>query len=283
MFDIWNQHNELAEKIYNETNYCIVEHFDQQNKMCFVFFSSNNIWFPNTEEAFMRSFVENDYYEWKKYSDLPVEKIIYVRDIYKSWYVTGINQRLDSVDKVIEFLEKETEGMDIVTVGSSAGGYMAALTASLLRARYCICFSPQFDLTVSGALGVNPFLKKYIQDTKRQQYYKITDIIRNSETEIFYFMPAYAKSDLEQLRKVKDVQNIKILRIASRHHGVPILKGNISTLLSLNQDELNELFDSKSEKIVGKCELSVELCGVSKTLLHMKNEIISQVRNKLRG
>ena len=39
----------------------------------------------------------------------------------------SINQKIDSVEKVIEFLRTETENMRVTTVGNSSGGYMATL------------------------------------------------------------------------------------------------------------------------------------------------------------
>lgn len=159
MFDIWNQSIDIVEEIYNTDNYVIKTKHDCQNGVCYIFFSSNNIWFLNTEEAFKYSFVSNDYYEWRNFERLSVEKMIFIRDIYKSWYVTGINSRIDSVDSLIKFLKRETEGMKIITVGSSARGYMAALMAACLHAEYSICFSGQYDLTLRSILDVNPFLK----------------------------------------------------------------------------------------------------------------------------
>ena len=53
--------------------------------------------------------------------------MIFVRDMWKQWYINGINQKIDSVEKVIEFLRTETENMRVTTVGNSSGGYMATL------------------------------------------------------------------------------------------------------------------------------------------------------------
>ena len=42
--------------------------------------------------------------------------MIFVRDMWKQWYINGINQKIDSVEKVIEFLRTETENMRVTTV-----------------------------------------------------------------------------------------------------------------------------------------------------------------------
>ena len=281
MFDIWNNHINIAEEIYNKENYYI-KISGHQNNICYVFFSSNNIWYPNTEEAFRKSFIENDYYEWEKNFRLPAKKCIYVRDIYKSWYVTGINRKLNSIDAVIEFLKEQTIGMRVSTVGSSAGGYMAALTAALLKAEYCICFSAQFDLKVDGALGVNPFLKKYNDDKKKSQYYNIVEKIKKSKSDIFYLMPAFSASDKEQMEKVSTIKNVHILKIASHRHGVPLLTGNLEHLLQMNRDELSSFFDSEKGKIVGILSASIKLAGILGTCKCIKNEIIKMIKKYIR-
>ena len=281
MFDIWNAKEDLAEEVYSRDNYIIMDNIFQDSKLCYIFFSSNNIWFPNTETAFRRSFIENDYYEWKSYSNLPARKIIFMRDIYKSWYVTGINRYMDSIDKVIVFLKKETEGLKVITVGSSAGGYMAALAASLLDAEHCLCCSAQFDLTVEEALGRNPLLKAYLQDD-RNKYYKIADIIKKSNTVIYYIMPAHVSIDCKQLNTICTVNNVKILKMASHHHGVPILKGTLPILLRMDVDALNTLFEANKDKITGKIALSIKLCGIWKTCKFLKEEAMKQVYKRLR-
>ena len=84
MFDIWNQKNELAEKAYCEDNYKIQYHNDVDNNECVIYFSSNGIWFPNTEEIFRREIIQNDRYEWIHRPYRMGRKNIFVRDICKS-------------------------------------------------------------------------------------------------------------------------------------------------------------------------------------------------------
>ena len=282
MFDIWNQSIPLAEKIYKTNNYKIKENQLCKNGICYVFFSSNNIWFPNTEEAFRRSFIDNDYYEWQRFENIKAEKIIFIRDIYKSWYVAGINETVNSIDALCSMLKKETNGMKVITVGSSAGGYMAALAAAYLKAEYGICFSAQFDITVKGALEVNPLLQKYSSDLSRNKYYKISDIIKESKVDIYYFLPAFCSQDLDQLSRVEGVENIHILKIGAKRHGVPVLTGNLNCILQMNKDALNKLFADYNKKVVGILQISVRLSGIAKTCSFFINDIIKVVKNKVR-
>lgn len=99
----------------------------------YYFFSSNNIYYPNTQDQ-LEDTIEKNKFEWENIAKsksilTKYGKMIFVRDMWKQWYINGINQKIDSVEKVIEFLRTETENMRVTTVGNSSGGYMATLVA----------------------------------------------------------------------------------------------------------------------------------------------------------
>lgn len=280
MFDIWNEKKPLAQQIYKNDNYKIIENSDCDGNDCVLFFSSHNVWFPNTEESFRYSFVENDYYEWLKFSKIKAKKVIYFRDIFKQWYVTGINEEINSIDKMISFMKEQTMGMKIITVGSSAGGYAAALFAAVLNAERCICFSGQFTL-IEG-MEKSPLIKKYNDNQECSKWYELKSYIEKSKTTVYYITPAYCKVDVLQYNYIKGTDNVKCLRTASKHHGVAVLKGNLFTLLSMNNSQLDALFDAYSNKIAGKIRLSVSLCGFLKTLRCLAYEVKRLINTILR-
>lgn len=282
VFDIWTKREPLAEEIYNKDNYKIIDNPHGTRDECILYFSSNNIWFPNTEEAFKHSFVENDYYEWVKYGSTVSKKAIFFRDIYKSWYVTGINRHISSIDKLVEFIKKETEGMEVITVGSSAGGYMASLIGALVKAKYVICFSAQFDLNIKGAIGANPNLKRFEFDSERNKYFNIVEIIKESKVPLFYIMPAYSQSDSYQRCQIQNCLNCHTIQMRSMHHGVPVLKGNIRELLCLDINEIEALFDANQNRIIDRFGFSVQLCGRLKTFSYLKDDVLKLVLKKLR-
>lgn len=277
-YNIWNVKYEKAEKIYAGDNWKSVLNENVNNNDCFIYFSSNNVWFPNEERAFDRSFVDNDYYEWAGTKKACRKKEIYVRDIYKQWYVTGINDRVDSIDKLYLLLKRETEGMRIVTVGSSAGGYMAALMGALLKAEYILCFSAQYYLWDQAKQPENFFLVKYADDVERNKYYDIVDYMRQSKSIFYYIMPAYADTDIYQSKFVDGLENVRILRIASKHHGVPVLKENLNALLVMDKQGLERLFSDKKGKAVSPIMLSIDTNGVFSTV----NDLLLMLRKKLK-
>ncbi len=268
---------------YNKDNYFIIlnnKTKDTPIKLCVIYFSSNDIWYPNTEQEFINSIIVSNRYEWKNIRIHKAQKEIFIRDIYKSWYTLGINSRLNSIDAVMSFLRKETSGYNVVTVGSSAGGYMAALTASLLNAQYAICFSPQFDIT--SEIENNPILQKY-QKFNASKYYSIADYIRKSPTNIFYLFPHRNFSDLQQSRYVKDITQVHSLPFSSARHGV-ILPGKcVLRLINMDMPELMHIFSVYNGKTISPLRFTLQQIGIFETfnviLLYFIKMIRSYVDN----
>lgn len=78
-----------------------------------------------------------------------------------SWYVVGINAKYNTIDALIRKMREETEGMQVITVGVSSGGFIAAILASSLKASYCLDFAGQFSLLHHWThVDTNPFLKE---------------------------------------------------------------------------------------------------------------------------
>lgn len=145
-------------KALEQDNYKILYNSLGEKDECIIFFSSNNIYYPNTQDQ-LEDTIEKNKFEWENIAKsksilTKYGKMIFVRDMWKQWYINGINQKIDSVEKVIEFLRTETENMRVTTVGNSSGGYMATLVAQKLNAKMAYCVSGQFDIAIK--LAVNP-------------------------------------------------------------------------------------------------------------------------------
>jgi hypothetical protein len=99
-------------KIYNKNNYKIIRKSTNHNK-CYIFFSSNGIYYPNTNKIFDYNIIKKNRFEWEEIAkDIKIaDKLIYVRDIYKSWYHFGINNKISTIDKLVLFLKKETKNI----------------------------------------------------------------------------------------------------------------------------------------------------------------------------
>ena len=279
-FDIWNESSPLAEEAYRRDN-CRIEDHPGGSGTCVIYCSSNNIWFPNEEAVFRRRILEDDAYEWTRIRVPGASREIFLRDIYKSWYVTGINDRLDTLDKLIAFLRQQCRGYSTVVIGSSAGGYLAALLSAKLEAAYAIVFSAQFEVRNPWAMEANPFLQRYRQEEERSRYYDLKDHLADSKTPVYYILPGKSPQDLHQLEHIRQIPCVKPIVLRSRRHGVVVLKGNLKDLLSLSREQMEELHRRGRGKALSPIGFSLELAGVKKTLAALGREALAQVKKRL--
>lgn len=230
----------LFDKVYSGENYLIKD--NKQNnveKIAVLYFSSSGIYFPNTEEMFSKAFVENDKYEFLD-SELKIkaDKEIYIRDIAKQFYITGISQMCPDMDSLFQLLKKETEGFKVITVGSSAGGYAATLIGYLLNAELIYCFSGYFNLEIVDT-ETWFYVEKYKNNRSRNKYYKLGNYIKTNKTKLVYFYPTRLSDDVKQaeyLMKYKN-DNMAIVGMTSGLHGVCVLKCVVKELFK-NEPEV---------------------------------------------
>ncbi|OOM77958.1 hypothetical protein CLPUN_21310 [Clostridium puniceum] len=142
---------------------------------------------------------------------------------------------------ILKFLKEETKNYKIICIGSSAGGYMATLVGSILKAEYVIAFSPQFSIS-------NYVFKK---ETK---YLELIDIIHKNLTTIFYFCPFYNLEDQNQYKLIQNEINVKTFTFDSNKHGIPINKIQLRDVINMSYNQLIRLHSKWSGKITNKKE-----------------------------
>lgn len=239
-FDIWDPNNDVVVAVYEKDNYEIYD-TGVDSDICYIFFSSHGLYYPNTREVFENVVIHKNRYEWKwvvKNSKVAqyAGRIIYVRDIYKQWYSRGINSRINTIDKTLDLLKRLTEGYRIITVGSSAGGYMAVLTAVKLNAVYCFNFSGQYQ--IPGDLN-NP-------------YYCLLDDLKDYRGNIFYFVPAYNDSDRQNYMSVQRAKCVKAFLFGEQKHASTMMASNMSYIIDRSELQMLELFKQYEGKIINK-------------------------------
>jgi len=73
----------------------------------------------------------------------PTDKL-FIRDLNRKWYLNGIDTTLDSVAEITNFInQKKKSYKNIVTLGTSMGGFAAILFGTLVKADVILAFSPQ--------------------------------------------------------------------------------------------------------------------------------------------
>lgn len=257
----WNE-NVLVESIYTGDNYKVLD-ANQASDSVIIFFSGNGLYFPNTQDVFKETICDKNRYEWehigtrylikKNYS-----KIIFLRDIYKQWYVKGINRRADSVEKVVELIQNLTKGYNVVTCGNSAGGYMAMLVGKKIGAKRIFSFSGQFS--VWNQLYRAPLLDYYKKETDVSKYYNLSDLL-NQNGVIFHFYPAHAIQDIEQMKLIgtMDKDSFYTFAFDEKLHGKTVDSDCYEYLLTMDSAKLVELSRKYKLQIINKADFSEDV------------------------
>lgn len=261
--------NELLKYAYLNGNYR-EEIINYQNDLCYIFFSGNGLYYPDKTKVFEEVILKADCYEWTEIAKSDyirgiAGKYIFVRDIFKSWYVMGINHTINTISKLVEALKQETikKGYRVRTVGNSAGGYMAALVGALINAEMVFDFSGQFSLYVDGSVDLYYFLSKY-RGEERSRYYDIVPYIEGN-VPIMYYFPRHCEDDLIQSELIRDVENVYSFAFDEKVHGKTMKGRDIPIVLSLSKEQLEKLYHRNKDKIINIEEWETEIRNVART------------------
>lgn len=271
---------EMLEVYSSCANYEVLD-LNLESNLCLIYFSSHNIYFPDTDESFHQKIVEDNRFEWKRNILNSARKVIFVRDIKKQWYLEGISFQINTVETLAELLKKETEGLKVICVGNSAGGFAAILIGCLIKASHVLSFSGQFSLwyllNAEESRAYNPTLVKYQNIAAYSNYYSLIDTIRGSEVPIFYFYPAKSDIDIEQAKLVRSLKEIFVFAFDTKLHGKTCFLANLIDLLRLDLDGLMQLHHKWKGKTVNPIVFSIGVSGYKKTLAYL----LSRIKKKL--
>ena len=192
--------------------------------------------------------------------------------MYKQWYIKGINGEISSQEKLLDFLEKETHGFKVVTIGSSAGGYAATLFGGKLAAEQVICFNGQFCLekaVLHSSLDCNPILFRRLKTAG----VKVENILLGvqGKTRLFYVYSNKSVSDVEQHRYVEGMKNLSCIAFDSSRHGIPFLKVALPVFINLSAEEMESLSERNHHPPVFYYTLCRDLAMVSGILRQAYN------------
>lgn len=259
----------IVEDFYIKQPNYLIEYNDAVPKTyCIVYFSSNDLYYPNNEVAFTESVIKKNRFEWYQTRVAYGHKHIFIRDIKKQWYITGINSTINSPQSLYEFLKKECNGYKSILIGSSAGGFIAVIMGQLINAERIYTFNGQFEifslLKKNNAEMIDPIIFRNRNNELLLPYYNATNFITMPHS-IYYFHSNKSQWDLEQCELVWQFPINKI-SFKTSNHGVPFLKSNLYTVLNLSPDELNKLTD----KTMHPFAFSLKMVGLLKTLEGLK-------------
>ena len=260
-----------------------------QNGVCIIFFSGNGLYYPNDKDVFEQKILHNNQYEWWAIGHSEeivnrVEKIIYARDIYKQYYVKGINRRIDDIDKLCILMSGLTKGYRVITCGNSAGGYIAAIVGIYLNAERVFSFGGQVTLQYllrhKEEVGFEDsyyFVKLYEKDILRSKYYNVIPLIQSSSVPIMYFYSALNEGDKEQVEYLKisgSVNNVRIFAMKSEDHGFLMLNSCYKKILMMNEEQLTILCMKYNKKLISLRKWCLEILERKEAIKEIWRDVI---------
>ena len=243
--------------------------------VCAIYFSSHGLYYPNTEEAFRQNILKNNRFEWQRNKVPYASKHIFLRDLHKQWYLTGVNAELDTPEKLKNFLRCETKGYRVVCLGSSAGGYAAMLFGSLLDASLVISFNGQLNLNLllddPEKEAANPIVFANRENPGLNRYYNLDRFIEN-RNDFFYFHSARSAIDIQQLAGI--TVPINVIRFATGHHGIPFPRCCLRKLLSYSAED----FLRYKNMTFNPVAFSIRVAGIKNTVYFGLKVVWTQIK-----
>lgn len=235
-------------EIFQISHPLILEQRKQSNFKCLdlmdgntcvaVYFSSNDIYFPNDEKAFSSSILEGDKYEWYRTRVNRANRHVFVRDVYKQWYLEGISDVVNSTEKLKDLLKKLIDGFqEVYFIGSSAGGFAAIYYGNLLGVNKVLTFNAQLELASlakTTRADVNPIVHKKFNENSNSKELKALSYV-NKTTLTIYCYSFLSGWDREQAKNAWSIRKVVFL---SFKHGIPFAKGILSDVINNDIDTL---------------------------------------------
>jgi hypothetical protein len=275
---VFQTDSEIVNSVYSEKdNYLIELNPKATENYCVLYFSSNDLYFPNTELAFQEQLINKNRFEWYGNRVRFASKHIFIRDIQKQWYLNGVNKRLDTPQKLHAFLEEETKGYKVIALGSSAGGFAAITYGQLLHADRIYSFNGQFEvlsLLKKSKESTDPVIFRNQNNPTLLPFFNTVNFITNPSS-IYYFRSTQSVWDIEQNAHVMAL-GINRISFTSSNHGLPFLKSNLPVVLNMSKSEL----DALTGKFYHPLFFSLKTVGLLKTIEGL-NSILQFGLNKV--
>lgn len=273
---VFQTDSDLVQESLNNPNY-LIEYSEAdsifEDKYCIVYFSSHNVYFPNTENEFKKQILNKNRFEWYGARIQKGSKHIFIRDNKKQWYLEGINNNINSVEKLEAFLKKETKGYKTIMVGSSAGGYAAVLFGSLLKSEYVISFNGQFqfyDLLETSSEDKDPVIFRNRYNKKINKFYSLKSYIDNPEI-VFYFWSK--KSNWDRINR-NHIASLGLSEVVfnTKNHGVPFLKTALNEVINMPYHKLLKL----KNKTYNPVFFSMKYGGIKNTFVFIYKLVLEK-------
>ena len=271
MSDFLSKNNHLLQESRSKHNWLIEDGDDPTCTIYAVYCSSNGIYFPNDEDTFIKRIVQQNKFDWKSNRIVGVKKHIYIRDVYKQWYIEGINNELNSIEKVADWIRSVSEtNAKYVFLGSSAGGYMCLCLASILGG-IAFAGSPQICLKPEPKY---PILLEHYQKGDIT-WYDLSKILQASPAENFIFFGQENREDVAQIELVSQFDNVHVIPFRTSLHGVVFYPFNVMWFYS-KRSLLRKIALKKKPQI--RIVFSLRIAGVFNTIIYTIKALVRKIK-----
>lgn len=160
---------------------------------------------------------------------------IYINDPNNGWYQNGIPGLGNNIDETIGTLLKWKERLgakEIVTIGSSMGGYGAILYGAKLGCRV-LSFGAETILRLPGSRSLKnmpPNSPIYYQDLK--------PLLKNSNAKITLITGEVDQIDLISAKNIYELENTNVITIRGVAHGAPVFLEKKFKIVNIFRDYL---------------------------------------------
>ena len=234
-----------------------------------IYFSSLGIY---TDENYMKA-LTSDYYEFHRNPIRRAGRHIYVRDVCRAFYLNGINSNCNNLDKLLNLLKDYTKNYRIVTIGVSAGGYMAMLAGAILRAEYTISESGMITLDYYRSYldKLPAWIKEKMSD--KLKYWDITPYLNKIRQPVFQIGAALSVEDSINFQKMAVFPQINILKIDTTVHAHALDAPALGALINLPFSKLKNFFEKYHGKAPTKLKITFELLSLKELLCFYSKKI----------
>ncbi len=164
-------------------------------------------------------------------SDIDCDKV-YLRDFKQAWYQKGVDNQIDSIIKVNEYLGeiiKTKKYEKVCFMGNSMGGYAAILFGTMLNVDKVISFSPQSYINkwnrfrFSDKRWQNQISSIYNYENKKPEYFDLNHYLKKNKpykTQINIFYSSNHQLDKKHAERLKKRNNITLHSFTDGGHEV---------------------------------------------------------------
>lgn len=285
-FDSEEDNQEIYAYYCNEENYEVSSNVRVGGvHRAIIFFTGHGLYFPTTIDEFRKTVVNSNRYEWKNVCEdsrikEQADMFIYVRDVYKNWCIEGINSRINSQEKLASKLKELVSGREIITVGSSAGGYMALLFGVLLNAKRIFAFSPQVNLYEYYKDHPYAYYEEYCKNMDISKHMNLKPLIETYKGVIYFWYPAKCSEDIRQYNCVSDCKNVRFFALNQSTHGHTLWGESIIVSLCMLPQRLDSLSRRYTGKIVSPFIYCRDTSGVLKAMIIFVGKKVKSLKQK---